>query len=85
MIDYVQSLWNDPSVENLARINHEMWRAADIVVNYHYLLSQVTQIKWEAETPEILRIKRQIVQEEALIAECREVAKKIEEALKAKK
>jgi hypothetical protein len=85
MIDYVQSLWENPSEENLDRVNHEMWRASNIVVNYHYLLSQVTQKKWEIETPEILRIKRQIIQEEALIAECREVAKKIEEALKAKK
>ena len=85
MIDYVQSLWENPSEENVERVNHEMWRATNIVVNDHYLLSQVTQKKWEIETPEILRIKRQIIQEEALIAECREVAKKIEEALKAKK
>lgn len=85
MIDYIQSLWENPSEKNLDRVNHEMLRASDIVVNYHYLLSQVTQIKWEAETPEILRIRKQIIQEEALIAECREVAKKIEEALGVKK
>ena len=33
MIDYVQSLWENPSEENLDRVNHEMWRASDIVVN----------------------------------------------------
>jgi len=85
MIEYVQNLWKEPSAGNLDRVNYELWRASDIVVNYHFLLSQITKEKWEAETPEILKIRRQIEQEEALIKECREVASKIEEALKAKK
>ncbi|MDD3793650.1 MAG: hypothetical protein PHI37_02475 [Candidatus Gracilibacteria bacterium] len=45
------------------------------------MLSQITQKKGEADTPEIIKIKRQIEQEEALIKECREVAEKISEAL----
>lgn len=85
MIDYVQNLWKEPSIENLAIIQLEMWRATEIIVNYHYLLTQIAQNESNNETPEILRIREQIINEEELIAECKEVAKRIEEALKAKK
>lgn len=85
MIDYVQKLWEEPSSENLTRINQEMWRAQDILVNYHFLLSQITKDDTIKDTPEILKIRRQIENEELLIKECREIAAKIEEALKAKK
>lgn len=85
MIEYVQKLWSEPSKENLDRVNQELWRACEIVINYHYLLTKITIKEWEVETPEILKIRRQIEHEEQLIAECREVATKIEEALKAKK
>lgn len=76
MIEYVQKLWSEPSKENLDRVNQELWRASEIVINYHYLLTKITIKKWEVETPEILKIRRQIEHEEQLIAECREVAKK---------
>lgn len=85
MIDYVQNLWKNPSTENLARIEYEMLRANEIIVNYHYLLTQIARNDSKNETPKIIRIREHIIQEEELIVECREVAKRIEEALKAKK
>ncbi len=84
MIDYVQSLWEEPSKENLNRVMMEMWRAADIVVNYHYLLSQITpnEITWSiTQTEQVKKIYRQIADEELLISECREVVEKISKAL----
>ncbi len=85
MLEYVKKLWEEPSVENLARINQEIWRAQDILVNYHFLLSQITKDDKVTDSPEILKIRRQIENEELLVKECREVADKISEALKAKK
>lgn len=85
MIEYLKRLSEEPSNENLSRVNHEMCRAQDILVNYHFLLSQITKDCIVPDSPEILKIRRQIENEELLIKECREVAAKIEEALKAKK
>lgn len=85
MIEYLKRLGEEPSHENLSRVNHEMYRAQDILVNYHFLLSQITKDDKIPDSPEILKIRRQIENEELLIKECREVAAKIEEALKAKK
>lgn len=85
MIEYVQKLWREPSKENLDRVNHELWRSSEIVINYHFLLTELLKNSWEIETPEIIKIKKQIELEEQLISECREIVNKIEEALKAKK
>ncbi|NVP17461.1 hypothetical protein HUU51_01965 [Candidatus Gracilibacteria bacterium] len=85
MLEYVKKLGEEPSVENLARINQEMWRSQDILVNYHFLLSQITKDYKVTDSPEILKIRRQIENEELLVKECREVADKISEALKTKK
>ena len=85
MIEYLKRLGEEPSHENLSRVNHEMYRAQDILVNYHFLLSQITKDDKVPDAPEILKIRRQIENEELLVKECREVADKISEALKAKK
>lgn len=85
MIEYLKRLGEELSHENLSRVNHEMYRAQDILVNYHFLLSQITKDDKVTDSPEILKIRRQIENEELLIKECREVSAKIEEALKAKK
>lgn len=85
MLEYVKKLWEEPSHENLSRVNHEIYRAQDILVNYNFLLSQITKDDKVPDSPKILKIRRQIENEELLVKECREVADKISEALKAKK
>ncbi len=82
MIEYVQKLWREPSKENLDRVNHELWRSYEIVINYHFLLTEFLKNSWEIETTEIIKIRKQIEHEELLISECREIEIKIKEALK---
>jgi len=46
MIEYVQKLWREPSKENLDRVNHELWRSYEIVINYHFLLTEFLKNSW---------------------------------------
>jgi hypothetical protein len=88
MLEYIESLGKKPSKENLNRVMKEIWRAQDILINYHYLLSQITpdEKTWSIpETEQVKKIYRQIEDEEELIAACREVLEKINKALVAKK
>jgi len=86
MIEYVQKLWREPSDENLSRVMKEWWRAENIIINYNFLLTQISE-EWrlESNSESVKNIYLCIEHEEELIKECKEVANKIEEALKAKK
>ena len=60
MLEYVKKLWEKPSKENLSRVMKEMWRAQDILVNYHYLLSQITPDQKTWSIPETEQVKKYI-------------------------
>lgn len=88
MLEYVKKLWEEPSKENLSRVMKEMWRSQDILIGLHSNLSQIKpdEKTWSIpETEQVKKIYRQIEHEEKLIATCREVVEKINEALVAKK
>ncbi len=83
---YIQSLLDNPSKENLNRVDYEIKRTKDIIDSYFESINYILALWWEESEhkEEIERIQKIIDNEKEFLEHCRKVSKDIEEVLKEK-